>query len=184
MWPKQLNFNNPITVILLLLMPCVGYGQEGALGGSANSKVLMAAIEIIAAAGTCTLITLDEEGRARARAMDAFLPDENFIIWFGTNPSSRKVNQIEHDPRATLYYFDKSTASYVMLSGKAEMVDGANEKEKHWKKSWSAFYPDYPAGFSLIKFIPEWLEVLSESRGIRSDTITWQPVSIKFETHK
>jgi general stress protein 26 len=184
MWPKQLNFNSRITAILLLLMPFVGYGQGEDSVDSANNKVLIAAKEIITAAGACTLITLDEEGRARARAMDAFLPDDNFVVWFGTNPKSRKVNQIEHDPRATLYYFDKSTASYVMLSGKAEMVEGANEKEKHWKKSWAAFYPDYPAGFSLIKFIPEWLEVLSESRGIRSDTITWQPVSIKFETHK
>ena len=57
-------------------------------------------MEIMSAAGTCTLITLDQEGRPRARVMDAFLPEDDFTVWFGTNPKSRKVAQIKNDPRA------------------------------------------------------------------------------------
>jgi general stress protein 26 len=173
-----------LTLFSLLLLPLVCLGQGKKIVGSTNVKLYQAAKEIISASGICTLITLDEEGRARARAMDAFLPDENFVIWFGTNPKSRKVNQILHDPRVTLYYFDTSTTSYVMLYGTAEIIDGADDKEQHWKKEWSSFYPNYPKGFMLIKFTPNWMEVVSESRGITGDTITWQPAAIKFDSQK
>jgi general stress protein 26 len=180
LFSKQVKFYSLLIPLLFLLLPFASYGQGKEIGESTDAKLHRAAKEIISASRICTLITLDEEGRARARAMDALSPDENFVIWFGTNPKSRKVKQIEHDPRVTLYYFDKSTASYVMLYGAAQIVDGADDKEKHWKKEWSFFYPNYPKGFMLIKFTPDWMEVVSESRGITGDTITWQPATTKF----
>ncbi|WP_424352649.1 pyridoxamine 5'-phosphate oxidase family protein [Lutimonas sp.] len=54
----------------------------------------------------CTLITLDQEGHLRVRIMDAFLPDQDFNIWFGTKPKSSKVKQISIDNRVTLFYLE------------------------------------------------------------------------------
>ena len=178
---KKLSNSTSIILPFLLLAPFIGFGQQQVLNDSANTKLIKAAREIISATGVCTLITLDEDGGARARAMDAFLPDENFVIWFGTNPKSRKVNQIQHEPKVTLYYFDKASASYVMIYGEAQIIDGIAEKEKHWKKEWLAFYPNYPDGYALIKVTPEWMEVISESRGITGDPVTWQPPTVLFE---
>ena len=177
----KLNYYTSLFLAVLLLIPFPGHSQNNALDDSINYKVIKAAREIMTAASICTLITLDEEGVARARAMDAFPADDNFIIWFGTNPKSRKVKQIEHDPRVTLYYFDKPTASYVMIHGNAEIMNSREVKENHWKEAWQNFYPDYPENYLLIKVTPEWLEVISEARGISGDPITWQPPVVRFK---
>lgn len=177
----KLNYYTSIFLLVLILIPFPGHSQNKVMDDSTNYKVIKAAREIMTAAGICTLITLDEEGVARARAMDAFPADDNFIIWFGTNPKSRKVEQIKHDARVTLYYFDKATASYVMIQGNAEIIDSQKEKENHWKESWQSFYPNYPENYLLIKVTPEWLEVISESRGISGDSLTWQPPIVWFK---
>ena len=49
-------------------------------------------------AKTCALITLDSEGRPRVRVMDPFIPENDFTVWFGTNPKTRKVEQIKNNP--------------------------------------------------------------------------------------
>jgi general stress protein 26 len=175
------NYYTSLFLSVLLLIPFPGHSQNKVLDDSTNYKIIKAAREIMTAAGICTLITLDEEGVARARAMDAFPADDNFIIWFGTNPKSRKVKQIEHDSRVTLYYFDKPTASYVMIHGNAEIMNSREVKENHWKEAWQNFYPDYPENYLLIKVTPEWLEVISEARGISGDPITWQPTIVRFK---
>jgi len=177
----KLNYYSSILLSVLLLIPFVGHGQDKVLSDSVNAKLITGAREIMAAAGICTLITLDEDGNARARAMDAFSPDNDFIVWFGTNPKSRKVNQIQHNPSVTLYYFDKATASYVMIHGKAEIIDSREEKGNHWKEAWQNFYPDYPENYLLIKVTPEWMEVISEARGISGDPLTWQPPIVWFK---
>jgi general stress protein 26 len=168
-------------LFVVLLMPTWVYGQHENLPDSSDTKLIVAAKEIIAAAGICTLITLDEDGAASARAMDAFPPDSDFIIWFGTNPKSRKVKQIKDDPRVTLYYFDPTSASYVLIRGKAEIIDNSVEKRIHWKEAWQSFYPDYPENYLLIRVTPDWMEILSESRGITVESLTWQPPIVRFK---
>jgi general stress protein 26 len=146
-----------------------------------DSLIRSVAEEIIKASGVCTLISLDEDGHPRARAMDPFAPDEQFCIWFGTNPKSRKVEQIKHDSRITVYYFNKETASYVSVYGHAEIITSPEQKKKYWKTGWNNFYPNYPEGYVLIKVIPDWLEIISEAHGITGDPITWTPSSISFD---
>jgi len=169
-----------LIISVLTTIPYTAYGQHEVLADSLNSTLLRAAREIITAAQVCTLITIDESGAPRARAMDAFLPDEDFIIWFGTNPQSRKVKQILLDHRVTLYYFDKLTMSYVTILAKAEIITSSKEIDKYWHESWLKFYPDYPQGYLLVKTTPIWLEVISESRGIIGDPLTWQPPKVLF----
>ena len=123
-----------IVITILSSLSGSAYGQHKVPTDSLSSTLLNAAREIITATQICTLITVDKSGAPRARAMDAFLPDEDFIIWFGTNSLSRKVKQILLDSRVTLYYFDKATASYVTILGEAEIITTDKEIETHWRK--------------------------------------------------
>ncbi|MDH5415425.1 MAG: pyridoxamine 5'-phosphate oxidase family protein [Flavobacteriaceae bacterium] len=132
----------------------------------------------------CALITLDEEGRPRVRAMDPFKPEVDLTVWFGTNPNSRKVSQIKNDPRVTLYYLDNDASGYVMIHGMAQLVDDPKEKERRWKTEWKSFYPKKPEGYLLIKVIPEWMEIISTSRGIVGDKVTWKPPMVLFGLEK
>ena len=76
-------------------------------------KMIKTAKEIMISARTCALITLVAKGAARVGTMDAFDPQGDFTIWFGTNPKSGKVIQIKNDSRVTLYYLDKDETGSV-----------------------------------------------------------------------
>jgi general stress protein 26 len=148
---------------------------------SSQTHLLTTAKEIMVAAGNCALITLDQEGHPRVRIMDPFLPEDDFTVWFGTNQKSRKVKQIQHDQRVTLYYVDNDKSGYVTLHGIAQLVDDQKEKDIRWKDAWKNFYPNKDRDYLLIKVVPEWMEVLSITRGINGDTVTWQPPEISFK---
>ncbi len=173
-----------IILPILLLITFNSFSQNTIKKDSLRNKLIDAAREIMVASGTCALITLDPEGRSRVRVMDPFLPERNFTVWFGTNPKSRKVDQIKLDPRVTLYYFDPNASGYVMIHGIAQLVNDLKEKEKRWKTEWKLFYPDKPEGYLLIKVSPEWMEVISYSHGIVGDPITWEPPIVLFKSKK
>ncbi|MCP4460011.1 MAG: pyridoxamine 5'-phosphate oxidase family protein [Cytophagales bacterium] len=170
-----------LTILILLFVPFKVVGQNELANDSSRIGLISAAREIMTKAGTCALITLDEEGRPRVRVMDPFLPESDLTVWFGTNPKSRKVNQIKNDPRVTLYYLDNSESGYVMIHGVAQLVDDPLEKKVRWKEEWTAFYPNKSENYLLIKVSPSWMELVSYRHGILGDTVTWQPPKVIFD---
>ncbi|MEP5611486.1 MAG: pyridoxamine 5'-phosphate oxidase family protein [Cyclobacteriaceae bacterium] len=175
---KDRLFRSVLTIILVV--PSIVLGQNVGLKNPLDNKLISAAREIMDSAGTCALITLDQEGRPRVRTMDPFPPDSTMTVWFGTTIKSRKVDQIKNDPRVTLYYLESDNSGYVMIAGIAELVDPKKEKEERWKVEWETFYPKKSEEYFLIKVSPEWIEVISESRNILGDSITWKPPVVFF----
>ena len=149
-----------------------------------REELISAARGIMTSARYCALITEDRRGRASARTMDAFAPDADMVVWLATNPRSRKAGEIRRNPRVTLYYFDREHQAYVTLYGTAELVSDAQEKARHWKEEWKAFYPDRQQSYLLIKITPTRLEIVDTSKGIVSQTPTWQPPTIYFARPK
>lgn len=147
-----------------------------------RDKLIDAAREIMTTSRYCALITTDSRGRANARTMDAFAPDEHMVVWFGTNPLSRKVAEIRRNPRVTLYYFNREDRAYVTLHGVAQVVNDPQEKQRHWKDDWKDFYPDRDKGYVLIKVRPEKLEVVNTKTGLVSKSPSWDPPSVTFTT--
>jgi len=169
---------------ILLALPFSGLSQNTEQRDASDEKLINAAREIMAAAGTCALITLDEKNLPRVRIMDPFPPESDFTVWFGTNAKSRKAAQIENNSNVTLYYVDSDSSGYVMIQGMAQLVDDPKEKENRWKTEWEAFYPDRPEGYLLIKVSPTWMEVISYKHGIMGDPVTWQAPAVQFESKK
>ena len=165
----------------------VGLGLLGssAAGLTAQSppsrdELLVAAQEIIRTARYCGLVTFDEFGNTRVRMMDPFLPDEDWSIWMGTDRSTRKVRDIERDPRVTLYYYSSDLVGYVSVYGTAHLVDDPGEKNSRWKDEWEGLYPNREAQYLLIQVIPDRMEVINYSGGIQGDPNTWAPPSVEF----
>jgi general stress protein 26 len=136
--------------------------------------------EIIVASKNCTLITVDSTGVANARAMDPFLPNEDFTIFMATNPKSAKVKEIQKNSKTTLYYFDAKTVGYVTLQGNSEIVNTKIEKEKYWKNEWKNFYKNRTTDYVLIKFTPNKGNIISEKYSILGDSITWKTPQLNF----
>ena len=163
------------TIGIVLIIPLRGNAKQKGESQNNNNELIIAAKEIIQNAKTCALITIDDQGRPRVRTMDPFPPEDDLTVWFGTNSSSRKVTQIKENSKVTLYYTDSDDRGYVMIHGIASIVNDITEKEKHWKVKWKDFYPNYPDDYMLIKVLPQWMEVISETRGILGDEKTWLP---------
>lgn len=179
---KPQKFTNPALLALLLLLSSPGSGQHDLPAEPTEDGLKQAAREIMASAVTCNLITLDRQGSPRSRMMDPFPPDDDLTVWFGTNPDSRKVEQIRNDPRVNLYYPAPDHSGYVTINGMAKLVDDPEEKANRWKSGWAEFYPAYPGGYMLIKVTPVRMEVVSYPHGLVGDTLTWEPPSIIFKS--
>ena len=175
---KATHFN--IAILCLLILPQLAWSQNEPDDAS-RSQIMDAARALISEASTCALITLDENQRPMVRAMDAFLPEPDFTVWFGTNPMSRKVTQIRHNPEVTLYYLGNEDSGYVVSHGQAELIDDQSEKNQRWKEEWKAFYPDQTDNYLLIKVSPQSMEVVSYPHGLLGDSITWLAPTISFD---
>ena len=169
---------------ILLLISFESYSQQADHQEVSDDLLTDAAREIMTASGTCALITLDEKNIPMVRVMDPFLPENDFTVWLGTNPKSRKVRQIKNNPNVTLYYLDKDASGYVVLHGKAWLVDDQKEKDDRWKVEWEAFYPNRKEDYLLIKVLPESMEVISYPHGILGDSITWEPPIKSFRSEQ
>ncbi len=155
------------------------YAQKEESSSVNRDTLLSVARDYINTVRFCALVTIDSTGSPHVRTMDPFQPDENMIIWLGTKPKSRKVQEIRNNPHVALYYSDDKKDGYVSIIGTASIVDDKEEKDAHWKNEWDRFYPD-KEDYILIKVIPKRLEILNSNLGIASDKDTWRTPSIEF----
>lgn len=142
-----------------------------------QEELLRAVREIMESARFCALITIEPGGAPAARMMDPFVPEDGLIVWMGTNVRTRKLVDLERDPRATLHYQDVQAGAYVTLRGRAVVVDDAEQKALHWKPEWRDFYEDEFRGgdYVLIRFEPEVAEIISLKHGIATDPKGFAP---------
>ena len=126
-----------------------------------RDSLLIYARMIIDSADSRVLVTVDEEGKPQARTMSPFPPEENWIIWLGTFPFSRKAKQIQNNPKVVVFYYDTKGMSYVSVSGKARLVNDPELKAKYWKSGWKRFYPNRDKDYILIEVTPVKLEICS-----------------------
>lgn len=170
-----------LLILCILCYSLSGIAQQTKNTNLSKATLIKAAKEIMNSTGTCALITQDDKGISRVRMMDPFQPEKDLKVWFGTNPTSRKVAQIKKNNKVTLYYRDKDDSGYVMIYGKAELVNSTKAKMKYWKDTWKSFYPNKKEYYLLIKVTPISMEIVSPPRNIVGSDITWEPPTIIFK---
>lgn len=149
--------------------------------GIERNAAITAAREIMSSQKYCALITSDSSGQPQVRTMNPFPPDADMTVWFATNSLCRKAQEIREHPQVSLYYADHDEASgYVVLTGKAILVDDMSEKLKRKRDYWEQAFPDWNY-LMLIKVVPEKLEVLNYKHSLLGDTVTWRIPSIEFK---
>ncbi|HEV7395634.1 MAG TPA: pyridoxamine 5'-phosphate oxidase family protein [Pyrinomonadaceae bacterium] len=166
-----------IVVAWLVFVTGIASGQEPA----ERERALAAARELVSESRYCALITQSGRGEVHARMMDPVTPEQDWTIWLATNPTSRKVTEIRRNPRVTLYYSDPASQGYVTIYGRAELVNDAQEKTRHWKDEWSAFYPNKIKDSLLIKFEPETMEVVIVNKNVVGTSSRWTPPKVRFK---
>ena len=146
-----------------------------------REAAIAGAREIIGMQKYCALITVDASGQPHARTMNPFPPEADMTVWIATNSRCRKVQEIQANPRVSLYYANHAEATgYVVLTGRAVLVDDMNEKLKRKRDYWDDAFPDWKY-LVLIKVIPEKLEVLNYKRNLLNADITWQTPVVELQ---
>lgn len=169
-----------LSLLWILSLPGSVCAQESETVSTPRDTLIAAARQIMESAHLCALVTLDESGQPRARAMDPFSPEDDMTVWLGTNRKTRKVQDIKNDSRVTLFYLDPNGKGYVSLYGTARVVEDPEEIARRWKAEWSQYYPDREKSYILIEVTPSRLEVVNYSRGVAGDPETWKPPSVTF----
>lgn len=101
------------------------------------------------------LVTIGKDGCPRGRPM-VLLKRERGTLWFATSRASRKVAQIEADPRVTVLCVDTTHFNHASVRGRAELVDAPAMKSDLWREEWRDQWdgptdPDYV----LLKVVGE-----------------------------
>ncbi len=161
------------------LIPLLLSGLLTSCASLADTAFLELARETMERVRYPAFITVDDENQPRARTVDAFPPDERFVVWIATRPNTRKVRQILRNEQVTLYYFDVERRNYVTLMGLARLVDDPNVKRaKRRAADTDRLYPNFPDDYLLIEVTPKWIEGILP--GYRGDPETWRPTSHQF----
>lgn len=105
---------------------------------------------IIDKAGTSYIAYIDADGYPVTKAM--LKPRERDGIktfMFSTNTSSNKVACFRKNPKASLYFVDRRFFRGVSLTGRMEVLEDAESKERIWREGDTLYYgggvadPDY-----------------------------------------
>lgn len=168
------------SLALAVWMPLLAVAPTAGAQTPSRAELLGIARDVVEGAAFVSLATLDDEGYPAVRAMDPLPPDENWVVWLATNPGSRKVQQLRARPRVALHYLAERVPAYVSLIGRARLVDDPELKARHWKDSWTPFYPDRDQSVLLIEVTPIRLEVVSEAHGAPGDPVTWRAHVVDF----
>ena len=166
--------------VFIFLCPSGIWAQDAKSDQFERDTLISAARELMETARYCALITVDNTGHPQVRTMDPFSPGEDMVVWMGTNVNSRKVGEIRGDSRVTLYYEAKNGGGYVVLKGNGFLIDDPEKVEIYWKAEWDQFYPDKYSTYTLIKVVPEELEIIDYKHGITSSSSIWSVPHLKF----
>lgn len=100
------------------------------------------------------LTTLDADGDLISRPMAHQDVEFDGDLWFVSSRDSRKVGQINANPRVGVML--SSSDSWVSVRGRADVVDDPAKLEEVWSADMEAWFPDGPgSSVTLIKVTAE-----------------------------
>jgi len=169
-----------VLLAIMTLLPLNIFAQKNQESAFNRDTLISAAKKLMTEARYCALITLDKSGNPQVRTMDPFSPEEDMVIWLGTNSESRKVKEIDNDSRVSLYYEAPDASGYVVLKGRASLVNDPQQKHIHWKPEWENFYSAQKSEYLLIKVVPDRLEIIDYRHGIVSKSKKWTVPYVDF----
>ena len=100
--------------------------------------------ELILDIRVALLTTVDRDGRFHTRPVQTMAVEEYRTIWFFTDWSSPKVDELHHDVRVSLGYADPGKNKYVALTGSSRLIRDHKKAKELWGTEQRAYYPEGP----------------------------------------
>jgi general stress protein 26 len=119
--------------------------SQAEVGRDDVSLLLAGAAKAIAGVRYCWLVTEAETGGTNARPMGRLLPaaeENDWTIRFVTDGRSRKASDIRRAGKVGLIFQRDQDDAFVVLSGRATLIEAASEVRRLWKDAYSAYFSD------------------------------------------
>jgi general stress protein 26 len=100
--------------------------------------------ELIQEIRVALLTTVDRDGRFHARPVQTLQVDADEALWFFTDWSSPKVDELRHDVRVSLGYADPAKNMYLAISGTGSLLRDPQKASELWSVEQRAYYPRGP----------------------------------------
>lgn len=145
-----------------------------------TDDLLRAARAVMKQADYCFFISHGRQGEIHSRLMHPFEPDDDFTIWLGASPDSRKADEIRANNQVTLSYMNPRTTGYVTILGTATLESNVDLRYKYWRAYWSDMYPGGPENmdYILIKVVPRRVEMMNFEESALPQPYGLKPVGL------
>jgi general stress protein 26 len=110
-------------------------------------------LSLVSKAQVCMMATHAGPDVLHSRPMVAQHQERDADLWFFTDAGSRKVREIEANPRVLLDYCDPSGQNYISILGDAHVVHDARKAKELWSEGMRVWFPKGPdnPGLALIR---------------------------------
>jgi general stress protein 26 len=107
-------------------------------------------VELVKGIKYAMLTTRSNDGHLRSRPM--YTQDAEFEgeIWFFTDGSSGKVDEIHQYPEVNVAYSKPESNTFLSVTGRAEVVKDKQKIHEYWNPSLKIFFPDGPDDPDLV----------------------------------
>ena len=126
--------------------------------------------ELLQTFHTAMLVTHATDDGLHARPMEIAQAAEDCHVWFFTDGTSPKSQEIRHD-QEVLLTFQKDHQKYLCISGQAELVNDRTMIEAFWKEPYRVWFPNgvEDPNLTLVHVIPHRAEYWDNSglQGVR-----------------
>lgn len=138
------------------------------------------------------LTTVDRDGRFHTRPVQTLQVEAGRTLWFFTDWSSPKVDELQHDVRVSLGYADPGKNVYVAVTGSGSLQRNIQKANQLWSVEQRAYYPDGPEDerLALLRVVIDrgeyWIAPNRASYLVAAVTaaVTGKPAGVVGENHK
>ena len=90
------------------------------------------------------LTTMDRDGSFHTRPVQTLQVEADRSLWFFTDWSSPKADELHHDARVSLGYADPAKQVYVAVAGSGRLFRDIQKAKQLWSIEQRAYYPEGP----------------------------------------
>jgi general stress protein 26 len=94
--------------------------------------------------GIALLTTVDRDGLFHTRPVQTLQVEGDHALWFFTDWSSAKVDELHRDMRVSVGYADPTRNVYAAVSGSGKLFRDSEKAKQLWSIEQRAYYPEGP----------------------------------------
>ncbi len=106
-----------------------------------EQEAMAKSLSLIEESSFCLLGTNGDDGFPNIKGMTNLKHKGLKKIWFSTNTSSRRVQQLRKDNRACVYYVGEKSFRGLMLVGTIEILQDIESRKMLWSDGAEIYYP-------------------------------------------